>query len=169
MKHLLTAALLFAAALHAAPRLVVVLKTGVKAETDLTAIAKVTFSPTAVTVHTSDGKTAATSLGEIQRIHFTTASSVRGFSRAAGSQGLLTPDADGALLRLDGAARVEAALLRLDGTRVLDLGTLDLPAGSHRLAWAGAEAGPSLESGLYLLQVRLDGRPAESALIRWMP
>jgi hypothetical protein len=168
MKLSLIAALLLSTAAFAAPRLVVVLKTGVQAETDVSAIAKVTFSASAVTVHASDGKTASTPLDQIQRMHFATGSPVRGFSRADGTPGLLLPDADGARLRLDGSTRVEAALLRLDGSRVRDLGTFVLHAGSHRLSWAGGD-GPALEGGVYLLQVRLEGRAPERALIRWMP
>jgi hypothetical protein len=49
----------------------------------------------------------------------------------------------------------------------LDLGALSLPAGSHRLSWSG-EAGPALETGLYLLQVKMEGRAPERALVRWI-
>jgi hypothetical protein len=160
--------MLLAGALQAAPRLVVVLKTGMKSETDVSTIAKVTFSATAVTVHAGDGKTASTPLAEIQRLHFATGSPVRGASRPAGDPSLLLPDGGGALLRLESAARVEAALLHLDGSRARDLGGLDLPAGSHRLSWAGG-TGPALEAGIYLLQVRTGPGAPQRALIRWIP
>lgn len=151
---------------QAVPFLVVQLKSGLKAETEVGQIRKVTFSPSAVTVHGKDGKTAATPVNDIQKILFTYAASTRGPRVPYAHPGLTWDGQGAALLRLARGDRVEAGLFDLAGNRVRDLGRLDLPAGEHRLSWPSVAA-PA--PGLYLLRVTAGAGASRQLLVPWMP
>jgi hypothetical protein len=166
--YLPTLALVAASLASASPNLVVTLKSGLKAETDVAQIARVTFSSTALTVHPRSGSPATTPLAGIQRIDFSPASSIR-FAGGKG-RGFLAEGGRGSVtLRLDAATRIEADLLDLRGNRVLGLGVSALPAGEHRLSWSAEPGAANLPGGLYLLRVRAEGRAPEHVLVPWMP
>jgi hypothetical protein len=169
MKNLLPIPALLAASLASAtPNLVVTLKSGLTAETDVAQIARVTFTSTALTVHPRSGSPVATPLANIQRIDFNPSSSIR-YSGGRGRGFLREAGRDAVILRLPAATRVEADLLDLRGKRVLGLGASVLPAGEHRLSWSSTPGSASLPDGLYLLRVRSEGRAPEHALVPRLP
>lgn len=167
---LLTAACSFT---FSAPSMVLVLKSGLKAETNVSLIQRVVFSSTTLTVHAKDGKATATLLTDVQKITFVNPSPTREQgSRSFAPEWLM--DVKGAVtVQLHQPSRVQAKLLNLYGKLVRELGTFTLPAGKHQIPWNvsshGLASQAELKAGIYLLQVSVDKGAPKFALYPWMP
>jgi hypothetical protein len=168
--------LLLSASLAAAePLLVIVLEGGLKVETGLGRVRKLTFTDTAFTVHARDGRTDDFPLAGVGRIHFAFAATAARPAPMSRDRGLvLEPDGSGgAWLSLPEPARVEAALYDLAGRRARALGSTSLAAGRHRVSPAGgtgsAPPDPDALHVLRILQVRVEGHAPLHVLLTGTP
>lgn len=160
-------AVLFAVSWAAsAPYMAVVLKTGTRTETDLSQVAKVTFSTHSVMVHAANGQTLASPFSDIQNIQFG-ARTVGSIARAPLGDRQLTFAHGGLRLNLTKAARVELDLYNLKGERVLPLLDTHLPAGAHQI-FLPPSVSSDFQSKLYVVQAHVDGKKSLHLSATWI-
>jgi hypothetical protein len=149
-----------------APYMAVVLKTGTRTETDLSQVAKVTFSTHSVVVHLPNGQTLASPFSDIQHIHFGVRTVGHIAQNARGAR-QLSFTSEGLRFNLTQAARIELDLYNLKGEKVLPLLDTHLPAGEHQI-FLPPSASADLQGQLYVVQAHVDGKKSLNLSATWI-